>query len=75
MRENGIGATVANGGTVFVAHGLIPDIHGGSVRYGMKMQEFGDRFITLLSELRLMQQTSAWVHSAVRPRESRQDGP
>lgn len=57
------------------AHGLIPGIHVGSVRYGLQMQEFGYRFITLLSELRLMQQASAWALSALRAGESRADAP
>jgi hypothetical protein len=41
----------------------------------MMMQDFGYRFITLLSELRLMQQASAWALSALRAGESRPDAP
>lgn len=36
-------------------HGIPAGIHVGSVAYGLKMQDIGYRFVTLLSELRLIQ--------------------
>ncbi len=36
-------------------HGVVAGIHTGSVEYALRMQKLGYRFITLLSELRMIQ--------------------
>ena len=57
------------------AKGVPAGIHVGSVRYGLRMQEAGYRFITLLSELRLMQWASGKAIAAMRAGEARADAP
>jgi 4-hydroxy-2-oxoheptanedioate aldolase len=56
-------------------HGIAPGIHAGSVRWALMMQELGYRFITLLSDLRLIQWSAAKAIAAFRAGETRVDAP
>ena len=57
------------------AHGIPAGIHTGSIEYALRMQDLGYRFITLLSELRLIQWASAKAISAFRDGDARPDAP
>jgi 4-hydroxy-2-oxoheptanedioate aldolase len=56
-------------------HGIAPGIHAGSVRWALKMQALGYRFITLLSDLRLIQWSAANAIAAFRAGETRDNAP
>ncbi|MBT6205363.1 MAG: aldolase/citrate lyase family protein [Alphaproteobacteria bacterium] len=47
-------------------HGVVAGIHTGSVEYALRMQELGYQFITLLSELRMIQWATANAIKAFR---------
>ena len=56
-------------------HGIVPGIHAGSVAWALKMQALGYRFVTLLSELRLMQWASSNAIRALRAGAPAADAP
>lgn len=56
-------------------HGIPAGIHTGSVAYALKMQALGYCFITLLSELRLIQWAASNAIAAFRVGETRVDAP
>jgi len=56
-------------------HGIAPGIHTGSVRWALMMQDLGYRFITLLSDLRLIQWSAANAIAAFKAGETRDNAP